>query len=506
MADKNEHKSKKSGTKVGAVIVLILAAIVFLPAGGVAVYQGLFSRSKVPTFGSYDGKKITYEANSKFVTTASNIMEQYRNYGIQITEQYYYYIFNQAFNQVVQTLAYETAVEKSGYKVSDDAVSRTLVTIPAFQDENGVFSQKLYNQVNQNQINTLRKNIEESLEISRYTDDLFGSSQKINNSELYGLKSTKAEEDFVNAMAQEKHSFLLAAFDTTNFPKEQAISYGKANLEKFTRYDISAITVDSESEAKSILKQLNANEITFEDAVADKSAKYYTDSEGKLSSPYRYQLSDMVEDEENVSQITNLAKDSISQVIKTKYGYSIFRNNGDAVLADFSNEDLVSVVTNYMKENESGYIEDYYTNLAKDFASQAALSSFENACSVYNLESVTVDAIPLNYGNSSFYQASASQSEISTIINNAQLLEQVFSLKKDELSSPLVVGSKVVVLKCTDIQNETPEEDSATYLTNVKNVDSSSAVSTLMASDKVENNFLETYISTFMNNNSASGN
>lgn len=505
MADTNEHKSKKAGTKIGAVIVLILAAIVFLPAGGIAVYQGLFNSSKVPSFGSYDGKKITYEANSRFVTTASNIMEQYRNYGIQVTEQYYYYIFNQAFNQVIQSLAYESAIGKSGYKVSVDAINRTLVSLPAFQDENGKFSQKIYNQVGQSQINTLRKNIEESLEITRYSDDLFGSSQKINGSELYGLKSTKAEEDFINAMAQEKHSFQLAAFDTANFPEEQAISYAKENVEKFTRYDISAISVDSESEAKSILKQLNANEITFEDAVADKSAKYYTDSNGKLSAPYRYQISDMVENEENVSQIINLSKDSLSQVIKTKHGYSIFRNDGEEVLADFSNADLVSVVMNYMKENESGYIENYYINIASDFASEAALSSFNRACSVYNVEAVNVDAFPLNYGNSSFYQASASQSEISEIANNTQLLQQIFSLKKDEFSSPLVVGSKVVVLKCTEIQNETVE-NSDSYLTNVKNVDSSSAVSTLMASDKVENNFIETYFNYFMNNNSNSGN
>ncbi len=499
MSDAKEHKSKKSGVNIGAVIILIISAIVFLPAGGIAVYQGLFNRNKAPSFGSFDGQKITYEPNSVFVRTANNIMQQYRNYGIQITDQYYYYIFNQAFNQTVINLAYTSAVKKSGYKVPEQAVNRTLVSLPYFQDENGHFSQKMYNQADENTINTLRSDIKDSLVFSRYADDVFGSSQeKFNGQKLYGLKSTKAEQDFIESMAQEKHSFVLASFDTANFPDSEAISYGRKNADNFTRYDISAISVDSESEAKSILKQITNSEITFEDALAEKSKNYYTDSDGKLSHPYKFQIADMTENAEKANEITSLTKDELSGVIKTKHGYSIFRSNGDALSADFEDSNLVSVIMTYLKENEASYIENYYTKLAEDFIADAALSSFSNACKKYSVDQVEISAFPINYGNSALY-AGSEQSEISSVTSNAELLQKVFSLKKGEITSPLVAGAKILVLQCTNIQtDEAVHSDS--FGTTVENIDSSSANSNLMNSSKVENNFMQTYLSTFMNN------
>ena len=499
MSDAKEHKAKKSGVNIGAVIILIISAIVFLPAGGIAVYQGLFNHNKTPSFGSFDGQKITYEPNSVFVRTANNIMQQYRNYGIQITDQYYYYIFNQAFNQSVMNLAYTSSVKKSGYKVPEQAVNRMLVSLPYFQDENGAFSQKMYNQADENTVNTLRGDIKDSLIFSRYADDLFGSSQeKFNGQRLYGLKSVKAEQNFIEAMAQEKHSFVLASFDTATLPESEAVSYGKQNPDNFVRYDISAISVDSESEAKSILKQITNSEITFEDALAEKSKNYYTEASGKLSNPYQFQIADMLEDTEKLSEITSLNKDELSAVIKTKHGYSIFRNDGEATPADFEDSNLISTITTYLKENEASYIENYYTKHAEDFIADAALSNFASACKKYSVDQVEVSAFPLNYGNSPLY-AGSEQAEISSIVNNADLLNKVFSLKKGEISSPLVAGTKILVLQCTNIQNdEVVSSDS--FGTTLENIDTTSANSTLMNSSKVENNFMQTYISTFMNN------
>ena len=56
-----EQKTKKDSSKIGAVIILVISALVFLPFGASAVFQSIFNKQKASTFGSYNGKNITYE-------------------------------------------------------------------------------------------------------------------------------------------------------------------------------------------------------------------------------------------------------------------------------------------------------------------------------------------------------------------------------------------------------------------------------------------------------------
>lgn len=113
---------------------------------------------------------------------------------------------------------------------------------------------------------------------------MFGAGNEVsfNGTALYGLKRSGAEKKFLASMGAEKHSFDAVAFSTANFPKEEAVKFGKENAEKFIKYDLSVITVDDEQEAKALLKQINGNEITFADAASEKSQKYYSDAEGKM--------------------------------------------------------------------------------------------------------------------------------------------------------------------------------------------------------------------------------
>ncbi|MEE0893162.1 MAG: hypothetical protein UIT85_03945 [Treponema sp.] len=98
------EKGKKGDTKIGAVIILIISAAVFLPTGGAAVYQALLNNQKAESFGSYDGKQILYEPGSKFHTTVSSIAQNYRNSGLEVNEQSHYYIMNQAFKQTINSI------------------------------------------------------------------------------------------------------------------------------------------------------------------------------------------------------------------------------------------------------------------------------------------------------------------------------------------------------------------------------------------------------------------
>jgi len=491
---------KKRFVYIGSVIILIISVFTFVVFGmGTEIFSSIFgNKNKIPAFGKYDGTKIEYSAGTDFATLASQYAENYKNQGYELNTQAEYYIFSQAFNRTIMNMAFTDAVDKSGYKVPTEAVNREM--LPYFSDSTGKYSAKLFNQTDEATKNSMRKEFSNNLLYTRYTDDILGASTKAGDYSLYGIKSSSKEKSFITDMGKEKRSFNLASFDTSNFPKEEAGKWAKTNAELFIKYDISAITLDDEKAAKSLLKQIKNNEITFVDALGEKSTKYYSGSDGKLASPYHYQIANMLDSEDDIPAVTGLAKDAYSEVIKTKKGYSIFRGDGDLKAADFTDDATLDVVLKYMKANETGYIENYYTTIAKDFNSEAAINGFDNACTKFNVAKVEVPAFPLNYGDSSFFGTVPSDTkELRGSSTNKNVLQSAFALKLNEVSAPLVLGSNVIVLQLTGIQNDEPAS-SDSFASTVETADQNSVQSTLLASDKVENNFSDVFFNYFMSN------
>lgn len=498
MATENK---KKGETKIGAVIILVISAVVFLPVGGAAVFQSLFNRSQLPEFGSYAGQKIEYEQGSKFANAVSNItsyyqqngtFDQYRQYGAE--SFLYRQIFYESFVQTVQTLAFSKAVARSGYAVPQGAIDRAL--LPRFTDETGKYSPKMYNQTDEATLTQLRADAREMLTYSRYTNDVFGTSYKrddtgmigtFNGESLYGLKPNAREEAFIADMASRRHAFNLAAFSTDSLPEKEVARFAEDNAGMFIRYNLSAISADSEGEAKSLLKRVKSETLAFEDAV-NESAQYYTNSDGKVTQSYSYQIEDKLENLGDLAKITGLAEGEYSGVIKTNTGWTFFKCDGPAVAADISDESLLGDVEAYIKSNERGYIEDYYSTLAQDFADEAAASDFRRACASYNVTLTEVPAFALNYGASSLYEGSSPVAELSGLAQNADAMEKVFALKAGAISAPIILGSNVIVLECTEISFVPSGEDGDSLAERISGIDSDSARNTLLSSDKVVNN------------------
>lgn len=507
MNQENVIKQKKQHTKIGAVIVLIISAAVFLPVGGAVVFQAIFNTNKAPVFGSFDGKKIKYEPGSDFMQAAANLADMYQQYGYNLTyelsnqptDMSYYRIFTTAFAQTVMNSAFSKEVEYSGYKVPAAAIDRAI--LPAFTDENGKFSKKLYNQISDADLNTMRLNSEKNLVYSRYVDDLFGTgATEFNGKPLYGLKSAAAEESFISSLGEEKHSFNMVTFDTGDYPKEEAVKFGKENSDKFIKYSLSAITAETESEAKAILKQIQNTEITFEDAVSEKSQKYYTGSDGKITTSYGYQLVSMIPDEKDRDAVKALSKDSLSSVIKTSRGYTIFRADTESEQPDFTKTETADAALSYIKANEKGTIETYYSEQAANFAADAAVNGFDSACKKFSLTKTDVPAFSLNYGNSTLVdeKAGASVAGLTSILTNENALKSAFALKVNGISEPLILGSNIVVLQCTGIQTQVAENTDS-LAARISQADQSCAQQLLMRSDRVVDNTFQTYIQNFMN-------
>ncbi len=489
-------KTKKDNTKIGAVIILIISAIVFIPFGGYEVIQAFFGKNKAPLFGKYNGKEIRYEPGTTFTRATQNLAERYKSMGYEVGSEAYYYIFNQAFEETVKDMAYLDAVEKSGYTVSEEAVNRRLITY--YADETGKFSKRIYNQTDKATRDSVTEGVEKTLAYTRYTDDLLGSSLSVNGEDLYGAKTSSKELGFISNMGRKNHSFRVVTFDTDKFPAEEAAKWASSNMEKFIKYNLSVITVETQSEAESLLKQLNANEITFADAVTEKSQQYYSDAQGKISRPYQYQIEIAIDNKDDVSKITSLEKDQLSPVVKTVRGFSIYRADGAATPADFNDEETLNVVLTYIKTNEHGYIEDYYINIANNFIAQAAKTSYDEACEKFGVTYSDTTPFPINYGSSSMYSAAPTTIPVlNNLSTNADVLQKIFALKENETCAPVLLGTSITVFKCTGIMNDDTETDMATLKNRIASANNSSVTNALMKSDKVENNVWQAYFDNF---------
>ena len=486
---------KKGFYTAGLIIVLAVSAFAFILAPAMV---GRGNRDTLPPFGSYDGKKIKYEQGSDFADYVSKYADLFQRQGRQLDPQSNYYIFNYAFNAVVQKMAYTQAVAESGYAVPQSAVNRAM--LPYFSDENGKYSQRKYRETPASEIERRQKEIREELTMRRYTDDVFGSSEQFAGTALYGLKSSENEIAFFENFGTEKRGFDMASFSTDDYPDSEKEAYGRANAQKFIKYDMSIITCGEKSKAETVAKRLKNNEITFADAVNEYSTKNYSDANGKLTNSYRYEIDRIIKNSDDVEKVVSLAKDATSAVIETNIGFSVFHADGSASDPDFTNEQTVKDVWSYLRSNEAGRIEDYYTDIAKNFAAEAASSGFEEAAKKIDAANTAIAPFPLNYGSVSFANSvDTSIQGLSGADTNKNFLQTAFSLKSNEISSPIVNGKNVLVLQYTNEVKDEPSENAASLAGQIASSDESSASSHLMASPKLKNDLFTVYFNYFMN-------
>ena len=480
---------------LGSLIILLICAFCFVVLPAV---EGRTSRQQggdAPVFGKYDGKEIKYEQGTEFANFVSQYGQMYQMYGQQLDQTTYYQIFNQAFKSTVMNYAYSDAVKKSGYEVPNSAITREI--LPYFQDENGNYSSKLYKQASDNVKQELHESAKASLIASRFANDNFASDdEKVGLNPLYGLKNSEAEKKFIADMNKEQRSFKMAAFSKNDYPLDEKLKFANQNAALFNKYDMSVITVEEKSTAESVAKRIANNEITFEDAVSEYSEKNYSSSDGKLTNSYQYQISNILQNKDDLAAITGLSTGATSDIIQTNTGYSIFKNDGSVTKPDFDSEDLQRTVSTYITAYEMTLIEDYFTAKANDFIKEAKASDFNTAASKLGVTTSDIAQFPLNYGNVNVLNTLDTSAEgMNNAEHNESFLKTAFSLKLNELSEPLVLNNNIIVLQYTAAGSSADDDVNVNSLVSY---DQNSATSIIMKSDKLEDNFLSVYFDNYM--------
>ena len=457
---KEGHKSvTKTLLYIGSVVILILAAVSFVVIP--AMLPG--KQTQLPPLGSYKNKKIEYVQGSYFLDAVAYYEQQKKNSNKtgRSQESDLFDVFNNAFRDTVITLAFSDEVKRSGYKAPEPLVERSM--LPYFYNANGVYSAKIFRDTPDSRKAEIRKEVENRLVYSRYAND------------IGNLKTSAAEIQFISDMGVHKRSFDAAFFSTADYPQSEAALFGTNNAQLFTVYDLSIITLNSEAEAKKILSQLKNNELVFADAVSEYSTKQYSDASGKLNESYYYRLKNLIKSEEQLAKITEL-----------------------------TSAEMLNVVQHYMSIYEAGIIEDYYINIAKDFSAKAAVEGFFSAAAQFNAQTSDIPLFPINYGNVPLLSPLPVQEvpQLSQETSNESFLQTAFSLTEGELSSPVVTGKNITVLRLKKIENDDVAAAGTMnfmYPYYVSQSDSAAVQSYFMRSPHLKNNLFNVFFKYFIN-------
>lgn len=485
---------------IGSVIILILSVICFVVFGvGTELIRAVTGDAEKPVFGKYNGKDIVLEPGTDFANAVQNFTNYYQQQGANLDQSAYFYIYNYAFNSAVQSMAYKEAVKESGYKPSGAAISRAI--LPYFLDGNGKYDPNRYNQISNADKESLKNDISKQIVWQRFNDDTFGSSEKLGDYTFYGLKASTSESNFLASLGEEKRAIRAVSFDKANYPESEIKKFGTENAALFDTYSLSMITVKDDTQAKKISAQLSNNEITFEDAVSEYSEKYYSDGDGKVKENFAYQIKENLENESDFEKIASLAKDSVSEIIKTNNGFSIYKCTGEKSSANIEETETFDAVKNYITTNKQDIIEEFFTKKANSFIESAKASDFETAAKNSEVEVVTLSPFPLNYGDVSLADKidTAEANAFASASTNEDFLTKVFSMKVNDISEPSTLGNYITVFQLTSIQNnKASDENREKVLTEAKNYDENGAQSVLLASKKVENNVADVYFNKIM--------
>ncbi|MBC8147604.1 MAG: peptidylprolyl isomerase [Bacteroidetes bacterium] len=486
---KETQPPKKSKIKLSVILSIIMLVFVVI-AFGLSPIAGAFGGSSSDlVFGYYNEEPITFTYNNYFYNQRESIAQNWdvnaddSNYEYQV-----YQIWKQAYDNTVIHIALMQEADKSGLLITDNAIDRYLLESGPYINSEGKFDPQLYNSVSDVTKKNIRDEVKESILTQTLINDLFGSY------------ISPAELEFIDAMGKNEKEFDYLVFPLTTYPEEKTKAYGESNAIEFTTIEVSIITLSGENkqEAESIYNRIKNNEILFEDAARTYSLDTYADKGGEVGANYFFAMRENFNSEEDLNSVFSLKEGEISSLLETPYGYNIYQVNKTPELPDFTNEETLSIVKEYLIARERGLVEDYINAEVSNLISLH--EDLPSVASEAGLDIFSTSATPINYGGSLFlgsFQYSDTEQYLANLENNESSLSKLFATEKGSFSEPIKINEGVLVAFCkADLVNEGNLETlSMIYPYIAPQVQQSDFTNSIFTSEKFEDNFLQIFFS-----------
>jgi hypothetical protein len=476
------------------VAILVIITISFIGSPVLSRIQG---RARL-VFGSYDGEDIEFVRGNYMATQYDLIAERIRSSGQSGSlETQLYQAWRYAFNQTVLHTAILQEMDRSGAWVSDDRVADSLVEYGPYV-VGGVFDQARYSATPQSERVSIRRLRREELLHDRYLMDLFATD-----------KMSEAETQFLLSMASPERRFSFVTYQFSELPDSMIVDYGLANRERFQRRKLSRITITaSEREAEQVRQRALAGEASFDELARSFSKGFYADKGGDMGWQYYYDLEVFFDNIEAVDEVFVLEDGEISEVLESAGSWVFFRADSAVVQADLEDQEVLDRIRDYILTNEVGVAEEYFLEEAARLAASAREVGFDGAVLDAGVSPVyRTEWVPINYG-SIFYSkrlrvVGDDQNVIGAATRDEDIFRTAFSLGIDEVSDPLLIGDRVVVMTVTG-ERETPAEDVQAAGDSLESLDlrvlENDLPDYLVHDDLLVDNFQDTFFTTILGN------
>jgi peptidyl-prolyl cis-trans isomerase D len=314
------------------------------------------------------------------------------------------------------------------------------------------------------------------------------------------VKNGSQELEFVKAMAGAERSFTFVSWPFTSFPVEEVRAYGNANAPRFVKIKLSRILVKSgESQAAEIRRKILDKTSTFEELAKTYSKDDYADKGGDMGWRYAYDVEADFESKDVAQKVLALKTGELSDVLKGTFGWLIYRADSESANPDFSSAAALEDVKNYLTRYEKGKIEDYFVARGTQLAQSAATVGFEKAAQQAGLKAIPTEFFPLNLGSVFSFAPVRAIPDTETPTNaiySEDFFFRAFSLGKDQVSAPVVLDDRVLVLKLK-AEQKLPDATAGLLGSWVTYISSQSVQvdlgAALMSPDKLTDSFAATF-------------
>ncbi len=437
-------------TYVFSFIILIIIVVTFV--GGPALSGVSGNRNLV--FGEYANREIRYVQGNYLARQRDILYDQMQNNSNASNQNYEvqaYQVWKGAYDRTVIHTAILVKAERSGVHVSDNLIDQRLLQSGPYM-EDGEFSEKRYRDTTASERQRYRDLYREQIIHQQYIEDLTHS----------GIFSTHAA-DFLKSMAKTERKFRFVNIDYDQYPDSELTAYGRENEKLFSRIKLSRITVKSGiSDAETIRSQIVDGVSTFENQAQNYSEDRFSDKGGEMGWREYHELQADFGTTEELDELFALDEGNLSPVYETDFGWVFYRVDEEAVAPDFSNEETLGSIRDYMTRFERGRIEDYLSARAEEFRTSASESTFQNAASAAGYDVQETNYFPINYGNAFFLNQVNTAAENTNSIQNAafstSFFETLFALDQESISEPVVLDESVAMFELIEERTKSEAE------------------------------------------------
>ncbi|GAB6090399.1 peptidylprolyl isomerase [Spirochaeta dissipatitropha] len=432
--------NNRKGLYIFSIVILVLIIVTFV--GGPLVGSfGSGAAGQRLIFGYYRNRPIEYAPGNYFASQLQMLERQAQQDEMlqqQNPQMQVYTVWRGAFDRTLIHEAILYRAQQSGISVTDEQIDRVIAMNPDFQ-ENGRFSDRLYQRLGAQQQSALRDLTREQLIHQKYLNDVLG----------YNNVSSQ-ESAFFAGMASPERRIQYVSLSYSNYPESELSSFISERSELFRSVSASSISLPKEQfslqRANEIRKSIIDGDLLFEDAAREYSVDMYAEMGGNAGEIFYYDILPDFSDEAQLNALFSASANTITDPLESNFAYIIYQIHESVSEADPTDPASISAARSYLQQFERGRIADFFEAEAERLAAAAQASDLASASSELGYNLHETDFFAKNYGSLPYFSSVPSNQPLGTVNTSMPFFEAVFGTPLLASSAPVILQDRILVV------------------------------------------------------------